>query len=408
MRIYLQLLKIQLKRAIRGIPKQLCGAIVLLGFISTIAFCSVKFMSKGSQLSMIPIGLVVEADSDIVEWAIDFTSEMDSMKGTMAFKRMELAQAYEELNSGVISAIMILPSNMVESILNGTNIPAQVILKDSNTLSSLLLKEMAHAGAKILSSAQADIYTVTDLYIAAGFKDKLQETYQQINIRNLRYALSREQLFQKESLLVTGNYSVMVYYCSTGILLFLLLFGINCSHLLRKDTRAFVTYLKIHKCSVIQRATIKWFSVFFLLIGVTLLFGGIFQWMAKTLAWEIQLTSGGLLCGVAVLACIASFILFCYSCTQTIGGGIILNFVASLLGLFVSGAFIPLGFFPSVLRMISQYLPTTYLFQAVLSILARGEATIYILPLFWSSVIFITIAIVVENHTERRMVNGDE
>lgn len=391
--IALQLL--ELKRALRALPQLLIGAVLLSFLIGTIAYCSGKLLYRTEALSTITIALVGSDNSELPSTVLDYVNGMGSTNGLFQFRTATQVTAYEQLAAGKITAIIIFPAQIIANIMNGTNEPVQVILPESAGLSSLLLQELTSAGAKTLSSAQAGIYTVTDLYLENGMQAFLEESYQAIDRMNLKYALSRDNLFAPDTALVTGELTAVTYYAASGILLFLLLFGTTCSHFLQKESTAFHQLLRCASISSASYLLIKWITVFMAcLIGSLSI--SFFAYLANNIFFNIKIPFNffSLLSFLLVLLFISSFILFIFQLAKSAGNGIFLLFTTSILLLFLSGAFIPIAFFPASVRQLSAYLPTTFAMHQIANLfIAKPSAAnnialaLYMLMFYSSSVI---------------------
>ena len=204
----------------------IAGAIVLAVLAGTIAFCAVSKLSETSETTKVPVALVIESDSKTMQLALDIISSMESVKQHFNFLEMSEEDALRALDTGDVCAVMMLPKDVLSGIMDGTNYHVPVLLSDSDVLSSILLQELIVSGAKTLSAAQAGTYTMTELYREAGLSYALSDAYMELDIRNLQYALVRDDLFNTRTASPTGNVSTQNYYLSAGILFYLLMSGI--------------------------------------------------------------------------------------------------------------------------------------------------------------------------------------
>ncbi|MDD3205350.1 MAG: ABC transporter permease [Lachnospiraceae bacterium] len=364
---YFSFIGMELKKLFHALPKFLIGAIVLTLFISTVAFCGIKLLYPSDVPTTVQIDLVTADTSDASRLAVNFISQMQSTKSMFTFQFADEEKAYQDLHTGKAAAVMLLPTNMVESIIDGTNKPVQVIFADTSALSTLLLQELTSAGGQLLSSAQAGIYTITDLYIANNLTEYLQASYDSINRTNLSYALARDQIFQRKSTSATGKLSVTAYYVCSAALLFLLLFGAACSFHLSAEPLSFCQKLKSMQIPNALVILVQWFVTFLSYLFITVLVLFLFYMVDGFLlpndlgfpAFSIS----RIFVLLFLLIFISIFVVCIYRLTPNASTGILLLFVLSLLLLFLSGCFIPAAFFPDSLRTLSACLPTTYMQQ---------------------------------------------
>ncbi|HKM04210.1 MAG TPA: ABC transporter permease [Lachnospiraceae bacterium] len=398
----LQLIRIEMKRAIKSLPQLILGAIVLSVMIGTIAFCSGKFLYGKGPLAKVSIGLVVDNNSTNINWVVDFMSHMKSTENMFDFQMETKENAYVLLENNDISAIMMIPDDVLGSIMDGTNHHVQVIFSKSSSISNILLQELSRSGAKILSSAQASIYTITDLYIEYGLSSYLNDTQLALNITNLQYALMRDELFRTSSTSTTGAVSVVSYYVASGILLFLLLWGTTYSYFLKKDSPPFqqkLTCLGIHSTSYILIKLFVTFTTYFLSIGFLLSIVTIYM----KIVWNFNIIFSmmTILSVFIIILCISTFILLLFEFAPTPTSGILLLFIMSILLIFLSGGFIPSAFFPNNLRHFSDYLPTTYLRNEIIHVLISKYEASNLVPLVLYTIVFLLLTIAI--HHRRRV-----
>lgn len=383
---------LELKKIIHALPQLLLGTMVLTFIIGTIAFCGVKLLYPDSAFDTMQIDIVLSENSPASISAIDLVRNMQSTKDMFVFQIVDKNSAYADLANGKAVAIMIVPDNMINQILDGTNSPIQIVFAKSSSLSTLLLQELTGAGAKILSSAQAGIYTITDLYVEAGLQEYLQESYDTINRTNLNYALARDRIFQIKSTSVTGTVSVITYYSASAVLLLLFLYGSVCSTFLTNEPKAFQQKIKALSIPSYFIILIQWLCTFLIYYGIYILLFLLMSVLSRT-GFPIAASSHILLLSCSILiAFISSYTVMIYRITPTSATGILVLTISSLLFLFLSGAFIPTAFFPNSMTWISMHLPTTDAFHKTAMILSDVSSTQYNGTLLIYSIIFLWIA----------------
>ncbi len=391
-RFLISYILLEFKKIIHAFPQILTGSMVLSIIIGTIAFCGVKLLYPDSDFDTIKIDIVLSENSSSSASVIDLVRNMQSTKDMFTFQIADKETAYADLAMEKAVAVMIVPDNMIEQILDGTNSPIQIVFAKSSSLSTLLLQELTRAGAKILSSAQADIYTITDLYVAEGLQAYLQESYDAINRTNLRYALARDRIFQIKSTSATGTVSVITYYSASAVLLILFLSGSVCSTFLTNEPKAFLQQIKAIRIPSYFIILIQWLCTFLIYYIICIL---IFLLMSVLNHTTYPVTASShiplLSCSI-LIAFISSYTVMIYRITPTTATGILVLTISSLLFLFLSGAFIPTAFFPNSLTWISMHLPTTDAFHKTTMILsdtpsAQGNRTLFIY-----SILFLWIA----------------
>ena len=365
------------KRILRYIPQMFLGAIVLVFMTGTIAFCAVGTFSDSKIKPTIPVGLVVHDNSSNISFLIDIISNMDSAKEHFRFLEMSLDEATAALSDGQICAIMILPNEVVSGIMDGTNKHIQVILSKSDPLSSILLQEFATAGAKTLSSAQAGTYTMTDLYLDAGLGNLLSEAYAELDIRNLQYALVRDDLFRTVHAEPTGNVSTRSYYLSSALIFFFLMLGIGCVIFYDKGSHAGILKRSSAKIGTITERLANYLSILFYQLLPAFLFA-IFLMVSDfhTTLTFVEFASILMLLLIFILAS-SAYLFFLLELSTTPAISVVTIFILSMLMMFISGCFIPTGLLPAPLHCVSNVLPVWDMMRQWFHILSFMDGTTY-------------------------------
>lgn len=366
----------QLKRALRHGPQMLLGAIVLALLAGTIAFCTIKTMDEAETSVSVPVAVVIEDQSDLMNLLLSFLADMQSTEKHFVFRVMTEPNAYHALEDGSVAAVMLVPKNLIDGIMDGTNFHVQVLLSEKNALAAILLQELSAAGAKTLSAAQAGTYAMTTLYRSVDRADALPDAYTALDLRNLSYALARGDLFHTVRANATGEESVLIYYLASGILLFLLLFGICYLSFYGKSNAA--CQAKERACGIgyptvlLTRIGSIWLYQFFLF----LLFAVSLPFLARYSSLSVSDCLHMLCFAAVILISISAFFFFLYELIPAPGYAMLLLFLLSILMMLVSGCFVPNAFLPFWCRRIAALLPVRSWMQTLFCILDYPAHTI--------------------------------
>lgn len=370
----------QLKRTLRHGLQMLLGAIVLAVLAGTIAFCTFREMTSSDTPVSVPVAVVVEEQSEIMNLLLSFLADMKSTADHFIFRVMTDTDAYAALDAGSVAAVMLVPKDLISGIMDGTNLHVQVLLSEKNALAAILLQELSAAGAKTLSSAQAGTYTLTTLYANAGRRDALSDAYLALDMRNLSYALARGDLFHTVHGNATGEESVLIYYACSGVLFFLLLFGICYLSFYKSESDAL--FAKERSCGLGYPVVItaRLSGILFCQLILFLIFGAatVFVSVRRTLS-VAECMSMLFLCAGLLLS-VGSFFFFLYELIPTPGYAMLFLFLLSILMMLVSGCLIPNAFLPSWCRRVADYLPVTYWMRQLFHLFSYPMRTAYRYP----------------------------
>ena len=216
------------------LPALWIKAVILAAVAGVIAFCGQK-ISAGKNREPLLIGYTA-AEDRMTEMAVSFVENMESVKNWCELVPVTETEGMDRLKDGSLAALIVLPDDVLQGILDGSNRPATLYIAGEQSASGMIFEELARAGVGMLCTAQAEIYAAGDLvreYGGAVQDAQLQacavdldELYRQIDSYNLSIVLRREQYFKERTLSATGNEGTAVYFGSVLCTLYLLTAGL--------------------------------------------------------------------------------------------------------------------------------------------------------------------------------------
>lgn len=385
MKRYSKLISLEWKRALKVLPLMLAETVILCVFLGMFLFLCQKLFFTDSFLQRIPIGLVMEEENKMTELALSYLEGMESISSACEFRKMSQEEGRRALERGEIAALMVLPEEMMEAILDSRNYPVKVYFPRNSSLGALLIKELTDAGAGMLSVAQAEVYAAYDMNLSFGNTEELSKLEKDINLFNMKFAMARERLIRTRTLQISEEIPLLTHYLASGITLLLMLWGIACGRFLKGDNQAFGRQLLRAGVRRWQWMLAKLSGTLLVLgIGAVCVFGLLAALrlnprmlrMLEMLGIEAGFTAAGLPGLAIMLLCIAALLLFCYQAAPGRSSGMILIFVITLVLIFVSGGFIPAVFLPESLNSLAQWLPGNAFIHVIASVLgAFGTGT---------------------------------
>lgn len=393
MTYYFKFFALECKRFIRVFPYALLGAMVLLFFIGTIAFCasSSLYAAEGFEVRKVAI-LSEDRENPYITFGMGIISQMDSTSSTLSFEFYEEEEAYRALKNGDVIAILYFPDNVVDGILYGSNIPIEVIFPTGNDISSVFLTEITGAFGSMLSSAQAAIYASTDLYYALGMQSELSNAYDVINLTNIRQVLDREDVFVYEQSGLEKEITTMDYYTVSGILFFFLLFGSSFAFVMQPESEAFMQLHRSLKkseflyllCRMISCFLFYFLWCFLLYFAMEVLNSAFSLWPHFTFKINGQMIGYFLILSVFMSA----YNNLIYFALKDITSAILALFFIGTGMLLLSGGILPSVFLPEQIRTLGQFLPSAYLHRGLTECFLNGKDYPY-LPLILYSLVFL-------------------
>lgn len=362
MAMHLVFWKLEWKRACRRLPQVLAGAAVLVFLAASVVSLAGNLLYGETASGRITVGIVMPREDLLAEKVIEMIESLDSVNSMCDFLYLEQEDAEEKLENGELFAVMEIPEQMVEGIMDGTNPPVRVLVPGQSGVETKIFQELTEAGAAILGSAQAGIYAGGELCRSYGLEAAIPQMEQELNRIFLGYSLPREDYFRYIQVSATGDLDPFTFYGVSAYVLFLLLSAIPASAYLLPWNRVMKQKLRMAGIGSVERTAARAAGLGSLYLAVTAAGAVAAGLMGEAGALELLL-----LIAAVVLVCLAAAALtvFLYQAAGTLLGGGILLFLVVTVQHFLAGGFLPLVFLPSSVRSLAPVLPSSVLMDGV-------------------------------------------
>jgi len=261
---------------------------------------------------------------------------------------------------------LVIPEGFVDSVVSGENFSIPYYTVNSQMgLGTMLMNELANIISELITKSQSAIYGMQNLCNAYERYDIYWDATNELNLEYIDIILSRQLLFEVETLGVSNDLSLQGYYICGFAVLFFMIFGINgCPIFVRKDMSMarlmsvngvnsfyqilveFIAYL----CMVIVCVI----SVFAVLAGVCQVADfSIPEWRSVDFATVFGF-------GVALLPVIIMLTAMAqlgHELSGNIVSGMLIQFLVTLSMGYICGCFYPASFFPEGIQFIGRLLP---------------------------------------------------
>lgn len=355
---------VETKKYLRQLPLLIALSILLLGFLGLAFFTTIKILYPTSNLIEAKVAVVSDdADNYYIDFAMEMLGNMESTSGYLKFIPMDVTSAQKALNNGDVIAIMIMPPGVIDSILNGTNTPIQLIFKNKSDLMSVLFYEIASAGTSLLSSAQAGTYATAEIYVMAGATSELNTAFERVDLVNFSYVLTREDLFKTTPVSFGGTNNVFLFYIVSAFVLVAIISGCAYAGCFAQNTNAFcmqlssngITTYKYFNIQALAFSTFN-FVTYFILLLLSKLLIGILNY-DFTNWFQITITPSSILILLLISIFLSEYAILLANLPADTSISVLLFFITGCILVFLSGCIIPLAFLPGFIRLLADYLP---------------------------------------------------
>lgn len=388
----LALIRLECKRIFNISPAVGLQFMILCAAVLFLAVVGPRLLNQDKLNGKIQVGIMIQEDNALTDFALELLWNMENMKSTCTFYRMESMQEAKDMD-----AVLVFPPGMVESILSGQNIPGKVYLYGKDGIRDILTRELLQSGISVLSSAQAQIYSAYLLLNQYGRMDRLEEVQNHVNLSNLNLALNHDRIWKTVRFGATGELPEEVYFVSSGTVLFLLLMGINCCFLASPENRLLAGMLKRRGYTAAKQVIARILAVLLFLLGslciLLLILKICLRLMQRTEEFEKisifdtlgMLGPGVLLQLLLLLFLVSVMIVWALEMADSVSAMVLGLTLGSLVLLFVSGGFYPSVFLPETLQRVGRLLPgqelirlASGIFTGVPGTVSMGKITGYI------------------------------
>lgn len=374
-------LKLELKRACRYFPQMLLGAAALVLLMGAAALLAGKMLYGQTVSGRVAVGVVLPEDDRLAKKAVSMISSLDSVKSLCDFSYMEEDEAREKLKDGSLYAVMEVPEELIQGIMDGRNIPVTVMFPKNAGTESRIFKELTDAGAAILGAGQAGIYSADEVLAASGMADSIPTLEEELNRIFLRYSLGRMDFFRMEKVQATGDVTPAVFYGISAFVLALFFSIIPVCGYLEPVSAGMAKKLKLVKIGNFTRSLGQLLGLTALLLAVSL--PGVLA--AVKLDW-LDFTWQGF--AALALVCLSAVGISegLFRLPGTTLGGVLLLFLAVTVMHFLAGGFLPSVFLPRTFRQLSAFLPSAAMMDGVKMMVTKDwSGAVYLKMAFWGA-----------------------
>lgn len=373
MKRYLFWLKIEWERAVALLPKMIAKAVVLILLICTSVFLVSQAFSGQVKEKQISIGFAAE-DNELTDVLLMFVNNMESVKRWCHLVSVSQEEGMEMLKQGELLGLAVLPSNVIEEIISGSNAPAKLYLAEDLAPLGVAFDELAGAAVRVLQLAQAQIYATYDMAEQWDVsKTAESELCDEINNLNLQLALNRESLFKTEQLSKTGQDSFLNYYGGALMTVYLLFAGLFFGKYIKRSSLEQEMLEKRMGISKEAQLGGRILMTMLLLLAAVLLLIPLLIYVHVNAILQIQLSWQNICLLLLVLLCVATMLQLLYMISDNHRYAVLLVGMNGVIMGYLGGCFLPTPLLPQIVEKVAAFLPVYYIKYATTMLFAERE-----------------------------------
>lgn len=334
-------------------------ACLLLTAVLVAAFSAI--MQNAQVFQKVNIGIAIPEGESISRLATQYISSMDSVRSVCDFYYLDEQEAVEQLKQGTLQAVVVLPEGFYHDVQVGINPPAQIYFPKDAAQNTQVFEELVTAGVSFLQTAEAGVYAALDTASYYGVELQGAGLGDTIAYLFAHQMLKRNSVYFARMLSTMGNLSVAEYYYAAGLVILLMMCGIQFGFLYGKRNRSVEDKLKIRGVGSIRQSVVKILVMteFLYVTGLLYYFAGIgIAGWTKTYFVFYQGTTWYAL----LLLCLGIAIYFhvLYELSGSSSQAAVFVFAVNVITISGAGVLIPEAYLGKGIAGISRFLPMKY------------------------------------------------
>lgn len=334
-------------------------ACLLLTAVLVAAFREI--MQNAQVFQKVNIGIAIPEGESISRLATQYISSMDSVRSVCDFYYLDEQEAVEQLKQGTLQAVVVLPEGFYHDVQVGINPPAQIYFPKDVAQNTQVFEELVTAGVSFLQTAEAGVYAGLDTASYYGIELQGAGLGDTIAYLFVNQMLKRDSVYSARMLSSMGNLSVAEYYYAAGLVILLMMCGIQFGFLYGKRNRSVEDKLKIRGVGSIRQSVVKILVMteFLYVTGLLYYFAGIgiASWTKTYFVFYQGTTWYALL-----LLCLGIAIYFhvLYELSGSSSQAAVFVFAVNVITISGAGVLIPEAYLGKGIAGISRFLPMKY------------------------------------------------
>lgn len=334
-------------------------ACLLLTAVLVAAFSAI--MQNAQVFQKVNIGIAIPEGESISRLATQYISSMDSVRSVCDFYYLDEQEAVEQLKQGTLQAVVVLPEGFYHDVQVGINPPAQIYFPKDAAQNTQVFEELVTAGVSFLQTAEAGVYAALDTASYYGIELQGAGLGDTIAYLFVNQMLKRDSVYSARMLSSMGNLSVAEYYYAAGLVILLMMCGIQFGFLYGKRNRSVEDKLKIRGVGSLRQSVVKILVMteFLYVTGLLYYFAGIgVAGWTKTYFVFYQGTTWYAL----LLLCLGIAIYFhvLYELSGSSSQAAVFVFAVNVITIIGAGVLIPEAYLGKEIAGISRFLPMKY------------------------------------------------
>ena len=405
-------LRLQLRRALRLLPRMLAVTLLLAALAAVAGLMLFRMNASDDARQLVRIGVVGDTDSGGLAKGLSIMENLDSSRFSLSLEPMAEQDARRALSARELDAYLIVPDDFVSAMMAGEHRPVTYVSRDSGAgVGGILIRELAESISALVLETENAVYGAQN-YTA----DRLpgQNPYDagdRLAMQYITRVLDRHLLFSLDTVGAADRLSLAGYYLCGLSVLFVMLWAIGCSPLFTGRSRELGRLLRADGLGAAGQVAAEFVSFALLMLCGVLCAAALCAALAGRLGLAVPELTGQGASGLwrfvlgalpaSLMLCAMSF--FLYELTDSTVGGILTLFFSAVVQGYLAGCFYPSAFFPEGLQAAGSLLPAGTAMASLRGLLLNVHAPAW--PVWAYCLVFLGLSVLLR---EQRLGSGKE
>jgi len=394
------LLKLELKLALKAMPKFLISGIILFLIIGGLAIGADGVLGRNRKEeapAKFSVAVVSKEDTMVMDYAKSIVLSTKSINSSVNLIFTSEKEGINLLDDNKAIALMVIPEQVVDDIISGVNNPIKIKFPENPGYEAAVFREIAESAVSMLSASQAGVYSAYDFYGEEDEEDSIDAAKKRLNGKYIKSVLLRESIYDDVLVVATEELTVIEYYIISGIIVFFLLFGINYISFTNRFPKEIYIRLMQNKISPVFQIISK-INALFVVYFILFLAGLTVVLFVHPINFLMVLKM--ILGIIPVIFSIASIVIFIFQVFVNKISSIVFLFLYTIIQGFLTGCIIPKTMLSDAVVKASEYTPGYYFVEQIRMIfIGSGN-------LFLNTIIIILIGLFFTYLASRTLVRG--
>ena len=366
---FIKLTKANIKRLSKYTVSMIISVILLLIFCISAGMLISKNLYKEKAFENISIGYYIPEGDSYYSYALGMVNNLEGFANTISLKQVsDIEKGYKMVENGDIMYLLVAPENFFTGIIDGTNPPLEIVVKDNSSIGSYIINELFISYAKYLGIAQSAVYSTLDTLRNANEDTELISTLQdKVNTINLARVVNKELYIEEITATNENSYSLDEHYMASATMLVLFLISIVFLPVMQNYTNGMKTRLSLSNVSFGLR------YISHVITCMVALYATFIISYFSISVYNKKININGMLYGLLPVLAISLIIALIGTITKDNFSGNLTILLAAILITYIGGGLIPNAMLPGIIQKISDFFPGKYILSGIANALFGGN-----------------------------------